>query len=671
MSLSVRRRLDVLFVSSLVLGGVVLLLPLRGDYLLIYVDNPVHLAETAELIKGGLGSWSELDFCGLPLSTLHSPLLYGLLALLGRIGLPLTTLYRLALLAGTAAPSLALYAVARRRSQWGAWVAAALYMILPTNVAGLASAAGGMWTFHVGTALLVFFAQEVSAPWSRGRALRIGLLLGAIGLIHTFVLVAATITVVIAWFILAIRRTLTVRLLGADLAGFAAAALVSACYWGPILFVSNAANAGEQSISPLGLLLRLITPTSLETLLTGPVAQSAQSDLLFTDCLGPVGLILLAALAVARFRQRPLQPVQWTGLGLAVVVVALLLLASQRPIFIFGPVTWRFLSFAQLGLAMTADVGLAGERLVEGRQRRRVPAMASALFVLSCLWWNRPLALDAHPDDARDLADLRATWTWLKTEGSPQWSRIYVQDTYEGDSTMGLGMGHVTTLTKSMTGIRQLGAYYGVHPFKVGRFTLSEKHSLFGATPPTDDIFVHSMALTASDALLLAHPMYREWMAHQPDFAEVFQQGRFSVWARRRPSGSPWALPVSNAVRVVSTAYDQREVSVTVDASAPEQSVVLALSYHPWWVVQTPGVRLVEQRTGLGLLQGIPQGRSTIRVTWQPSRVWWLLTLAGVCLLTLMWARERSAMIPRTTALDLNPDRIPGSPEAAKLSGES
>ena len=84
--------------ATLLLTGIVLSLPLMGSGFMYYVDNAVHLAELQSLaFEGG---WSELNFCGFPLSLLHSPLWYGLLAVLVSAGVSSVFVYCGALYVG-------------------------------------------------------------------------------------------------------------------------------------------------------------------------------------------------------------------------------------------------------------------------------------------------------------------------------------------------------------------------------------------------------------------------------------------------------------------------------------------------------------------------------------------------------------------------------------------
>ena len=83
MSLTDRLALLALCGASLIIGSPVLV----GGYL-GYLDNPAHLAEVYSLARESINGWSEIAFCGFPLGRLHSPLWYGALVALAKLGVP-------------------------------------------------------------------------------------------------------------------------------------------------------------------------------------------------------------------------------------------------------------------------------------------------------------------------------------------------------------------------------------------------------------------------------------------------------------------------------------------------------------------------------------------------------------------------------------------------------
>src|SRR5689334_5128124 len=102
-------RRDALALLSLFATAVVVAWPILTGAYLTYIDNPCHIAEISELARPDFNGWSEIAFAGMPLDTLHSPLVYPLLAALMRAGVPLGVTYRAGLLMGLLGPSVALY----------------------------------------------------------------------------------------------------------------------------------------------------------------------------------------------------------------------------------------------------------------------------------------------------------------------------------------------------------------------------------------------------------------------------------------------------------------------------------------------------------------------------------------------------------------------------------
>jgi len=422
---------DLLFTAGLLATSILLLAPLFGDHLLTYMDSPVHIAELEDMVTYGYGSWSELAFCGFPLSTLHSPLWYGLLTLLGGIGVPITVLYMLALIAATVATPLAIYFVGRRHTaSWFAWLIAYLYLVLPTHTVGFSSAAGGMWTFHLGTALLVFLIDAVaSVPGSKSRLLRITALLALIGLTHHFVLVTAALVCVVGFVVHAIRRSAPFSMHVTEVPCWGIAALASIVYWGPTLFVNDVTSAGSQNLSVAGLWLRILMPTNLVLLLPGSIGDPIRYDLGLTESLATLALLLLAGLAVWKSRRTSSPSLLYIGFILVLLLLGFLMLAPYNAILFLGPVSWRFVTHVHLGLALMAVSGMflrsssrSGFRTSTLSPRRAL--LLVTLAAASAFWWNQPLAQSDHPDSARDQADLRSAWEWLSENRDPSGSTV-------------------------------------------------------------------------------------------------------------------------------------------------------------------------------------------------------------------------------------------------------
>src|SRR6516162_6998746 len=90
---------DLLSLGTIVAMTLIISFPALQGQFLDYMDNAVHLAELRDLGRPDSNGWSELGFCGFPLHTLQSPLLYGLLARFSHNGAWLNALYTTATVA--------------------------------------------------------------------------------------------------------------------------------------------------------------------------------------------------------------------------------------------------------------------------------------------------------------------------------------------------------------------------------------------------------------------------------------------------------------------------------------------------------------------------------------------------------------------------------------------
>ncbi len=616
-------RLDGAACAALVLTAAGLGWPLLGDGLLTVLDHPVHLAELYERTEQGTPSWSELGFCGMPLGTLHSPLWYGLLAGLAGLGLPVEGLYRLAVWAGTVATPLALYGVGRGRGSPGvAWAVATLYLLLPTHTLGYASALGGMWTFHLGTGLLVLLAAVLARrPGTPGRWPLLTVLLAVIGLTHAFVLLAAAGLCLAGLAAHVLARRVPWRLLVAEFGAWGLAALCSIAYWGPLLFVLEPGTAGHQDLGPLPLLLRLVAPTDLVALLGESPLQAVRTNLLGSEFLVTAGLFTAGAIGLWRHRQGVAPPLMLLGLALAMLSLALLALTALGLLPpLLGPVSWRFVSFVHLGVALLAL--FAGPFWPGPNRGTRLVVALVILSITSAWWWNRPLATLRHSQEARDLSDLRETWRWLKDHKNPAWGRVALQNTFTANPSHGLGTGHPMALTRHHTGLRQVGTWYGIQPFPTGVWLSSQFGRLFGSDEHTRTSLQERLDWSLTDVFVSSHPNGAALLGSLGGFEARHRKGRFVTWVRSGAS-TPTAWAPDNAIKVTGETWAVGALTLQVDVPSAESSLVVGVAHHPWWQLDGPSsARLRAHENGLIQVEDLPSGSTELVLQWVPSRAW-------------------------------------------------
>ncbi len=625
---------------------------LAGGGAVTYLDNPVHLAEAHALAHTAGRGWSEVAYCGFPVHQLHSPLWYGALAALARAGLPLEPLYAGAVWLGFLAPSLALFVVARRRlGVLPAALVAYLLLIQRPGLLGLGSALSGMWTFSLAAAGLILLLDRLVRPHHTPRDLAwTAALFGFIGLTHLFVVLPA----VLCLALLALLRR--GRAMGRLVLAGGVGAAASMVYWLPLLLATGGRLEAEvQHLSPGLLFARLLLPTRYFGLAAGNLdSHSVPGDLYYTDA---VPMVALAALGLAglwrvcRDHRRGVPGGDLSAMGglASLVVLAVLIWAEPMRWSLLGPVSWRFLAIVRIGLALAALAWLSrpGKARLPPPPTPVLAALAVAALA-TCFWWARPLVREVPPASGPEMREVRALWQELAARRSPQWGRVYIQDTLlTAPFDRKLGMSHVLALTARETGVRQLGAAYSVTPFNTASWTASEMGNLYSQPPRGGQQLqrlLWMMERSNATHLVLSDP----FLARHMDGVGVFQRqrriGRYTIYARR-DAISHWTAPRTAGLEVDSEDHRPGRIAVTVDNRARAGRLLVKTAAAPAWRLRgPPGARLVPTRDGLMQVVGLAPGRHAMVLTYRPDRwpTWvsicaWVL-LAGV----LAWVSRPS-----------------------------
>lgn len=628
---------DAVALLALLATSIVIALPIvRGGYL-TYIDNSVHLAEIWELAQPDNPRWSEIGFAGFPLGTLHSPLWYPLLAYAVRHGAPLEPIYCAVLVLSFAAPSLALYGVARRRLEvLPSALLAYLLLVQPASIWGIGSPLGGMWTHALSTAGLIVLADLYSRPaLSAGEHLATATLLALAVLTHLFVLPLFGLMVVSSIGLLAWRRELSLRELGARILGMLVAAAASAQYWLTLLMVGNEKKAPHQAFPPAELFARLLLPSDAMYLIDVRWKDSVRLDLYLTDAVPILLLVALSIWGLARRRSsNDLLP--RTGFFFGVALLLLLVVHAYYPIPVFGPVSFRLIEGVRVGLALSAIAALEG--ISWGRLASRALGVVLAVSaVLSGLWWGKPLARDNPAAVVSEMAAVRELGAWLASNYSPDWGRVYIQDTFGNDwQEGGAALTHVPVLTRRYSKLPQLGTYYGVVPFQL-RWTLSEFNSLYGMWNPTEEWLLEAMEKTNAGILVTSNPWMDNHVRQWERFELLTRIDRYTIFRRQDATNHPIAeLTPANHVGAVEYRTDEFQFPLTTDY--PNTRVLAKTSFHPWWHLDgIPGATLRESPEGFLVVDDIPRGNFVTRLWYEPDRRPLRVTAAGWCLLGL-WA---------------------------------
>lgn len=636
--MSLRAAADRLVLGGCGRGDVGALLTLLGTALVVawpilaggyetYVDNPVHLAELSELAAGH-GNWSEAGFAGFPLSTLHSPLWYPAIGWLVRIGLPLEPLYVTAVFAGFMAPALAIYAVARVHARpVAAGLIGILLLVQSPAVWGIGSALAGMWTHSLAAGGFILFARLVTRPETTWRsALGLSVVLAVVALTHLFALVVSVVFVLIVHLRAYAARQLTRPEVIRRATAFGVAAFAAAPYWLTFWMQARPEVAPLDQLSLTSLGCRLLFPCDAMYLVDGRPEEALRTGAYLLDA-APLFALLGLGVWGSRAKEDDAGLSHSAG-RLAVLIGAALALHALTPVPLLGPVSWRFLFWVRIALALAALPVLGRVESWAPLRRPWAPRVLAAASLALGLIWRIPLVEDSPPQLRAELRELAALWDWLGKNSDPDWGRIFLHDTFgQRWEDRGLSFSHVLARTIEHTGQPQIGTYYGVVPFST-RWTLSEFNLVFGGRWMPKEGLAVAMGKVNAGAFVASSADAAAWIRQMGLFDPLYADGRYSVW-RLKSARNEWVAPLRPGNVVRNVRFQPGRVQFEFETDARRTRVVPKVAWHPWWRLEgIEGAVLAESPDGFLVVDNIPRGRYTVRLTFEPNpwpgRLGWL-----------------------------------------------
>jgi hypothetical protein len=342
---------------------------------------------------------------------------------------------------------------------------------------------------------------------------------------------------------------------------------------------------------------------------------------LHLEVLPQVLLLGLGLAGIVLVRRRHADPLAAYGAGLAFGVAALLAIVRLGDLALLGPNSWRFLYFIRVGCALAAIPAcawiVARIRAPAPRRPWLLGGAAAAVAIASGLLWGAGLREDVVDDDAPEVAEVRALWTWLRDHRADDWGRVYLQDTFFAPPmTDGLARSHVLALTLSETGLPTIGPFYGVVPSTTAPWTIGELGLLFGraslAYRNAEGRVVVDLPMAAFGASHVVTAGAR-WAAEleRLGLAPIHRVGRFTVFR----SPEPLSVPIGGA--------DGPYLGFRLE-TAQGGTVNLAHAYHPFWRVAAGprGVRVQLGSRGRMALADLPPGEHDVALEYRPPRVW-------------------------------------------------
>jgi hypothetical protein len=625
-------RADALALIALVGTALVTAAPiLRGAYA-TYIDNAVHLAEILELSRPDGPAWSELGFGGFPLGTLHSPLWYPLLAFLVRHGAPGEGVYCAALILGFLAPSLSLYFVARRRvPPIPSALLAYLLLVQPATIWGIGSPLGGMWTHALSSAGFLILADFYSRPHlTRTQHWIVAVVLALSVLTHLFVIPLVAILFASSVLVLGLQKRITVDEVGKRVAGGFVAAAASAQYWLVLVLVGNEGKAPHQAFAPREFFARLFLPADAMFLIDGHAEESLRMNLFLTDAAPILVLFLLGVLGLFFRKRLRDDALPATGFCFGIVLLALLFTHYYVRIPVFGPVSFRLIEGVRLGMALSATAALAAvPRREPSTASRAFGVGAAVMAIASGFWWRVPLERETGTRSRESVEEVHELGQWLATNHSPDWGRVYLQDTFGFEwRTAGITLTHVPVLAFRDSRVPQLGTYYGVVPFQL-RWSGSEFNTLYGMWDPTEEWVHEAMDKTNAGVLVTSNAWMAEHVGAFESFRALARIGRYTVFRRTGAENRPVAeLTPFNRASEVHEGPDAIDFTLTTEY--PRTRVLVKTSWHPFWRLSgIPGASLRESPEGFLVLDAIPKGTFAVKLRFVPSHLPLWVTVLG------------------------------------------
>jgi hypothetical protein len=640
---------DLAVGASLVASATVIAWPILAGGYLTYLDNPVHMAEVYDAAFEARGGWSEIAFCGFPIHALHSPLWYGLLAHLVRAGLPAGALYAACVWFGYLAPALAMYAVARRRiPPWPAAVPAYLLLVQYPAIVGVGSALGGMWTFFLAVAALILLADRLSRPaQGRRQTAWIAALVAFILSTHLYAVVPLAMLAVLHAWIGFERRRFGWREVLVQAAAGALGMMAAAWYWMPLVLARESLVIRPQNLGAVAVLAQLFLPASVLDLVNGEIPDISPSLLL--QAVPMVALFALAAAGTLQLGRRRDDAPLYGALLAALILVLLVFVTSAFAVKALGPGSWRMLDFARVGLAFACLPFL--ERSARGGGGR-ADRLRSGVFAVAAVglsfWFAAPLRAVVPSLQGPEMAEVRGLWEWLSRNRSDDWGRVYLQDTFERPRAEAkLSQSHVLALTAQRTGVYQLGAGYGISPFRTVDWTPSEFGTLFRRYINDHERvgYVKNMMWgTNATHLVTCDARVGRRLEASAGFEVLHRVGRFVVF-RLNEIECRWADPLTAGVDVLPAEFAPGHYRLVVRSSNPSGRVLVKSSYHPHWrVAGPPGLKLRPESSGLMGLEGMSMGETEVSLDYRAPR--WPFGLSTACWIAIVVLVVAAAVRP-------------------------
>jgi hypothetical protein len=228
-------------------------------------------------------------------------------------------------------------------------------------------------------------------------------------------------------------------------------------------------------------------------------------------------------------------------------------------------------------------------------------------------------------------------WTWLAANAEKDWGRLYVEDAFGWLWNQGgLNQSHLLVLTRHHVGLPQLGAYYGVVPYKL-RWTLSEFNGLFATREPSKEWLLEAMGKTNVGAIVTSNRDMAQLIENTEAFDELHRTGDYTVF-RLRDAEDRIINELGSTNHVSDVEAQVGDIRLKVRSEYSRSRILAKVAYHPFWRFEGPaGAWLRESPEGFLVVDDIPKGEWTLHMWYEPSKLPGAVTAIGWALES-MWA---------------------------------
>jgi hypothetical protein len=235
------------------------------------------------------------------------------------------------------------------------------------------------------------------------------------------------------------------------------------------------------------------------------------------------------------------------------------------------------------------------------------------------------------------VRQVESLWTWLAANARKDWGRIYLEDAFGWQwNKGGLAQSHLLVLTRHHVGLPQLGAYYGVVPYKL-RWTLSEFNSLFSTRDPGKEWVLEAMGKTNVGAVVTSNSDMAQLLEGTGAFDMLYRTFDYTVFRLRNAEDRIVSeLAPSNHVSDVEARVG--DVRLKLRSEFSRSRILVKVAWHPFWRMEgATGAWLRESPEGFLVVDDLPEGESTLHLWYEPSIVPGAITRVGWSLESI-WA---------------------------------